>query len=235
MKQLYIIKTGDTFEEIKASLGDFEDWIANRTGLSQPVVIDVQKHDALPDVTSCRGVIISGSHDMVTENLEWSLQVEDFIRLLARHHVPTLGICYGHQLIVKALGGRVDFHPRGMELGSVRVQMKQEAKDDAIFKHLPSTFVVHVVHSQSAMSLPAGARVLAFNDFENFHAFRMESNIWGVQFHPEYTQDVMNAYIKKVCDVENRGQETLQTLLANTQDTTFANQVIPLFVDVCMR
>jgi len=57
---------------------------------------------------------------------------------------------------------------------------------------------VHVVHSQTVTSLPDGAVHLAFNAFENVHAFRFGDHAWGVQFHPEFSTGVMTGYLEAV-------------------------------------
>jgi len=229
MKKIYIIKAGTTFENIVAKYGDFEDWILKYIEGVETQVVDVQKGEEFPRIANCSGIIITGSHAMVTQEHPWSLKIEEFIKELIKFEIPLLGICYGHQLLAKSLGAKVNFHPNGMELGSVNISTTKESKSDPIFKHLPTDFDVHVVHAQSALTLPKNAVLLASNDFEKNHAFKIGANAWGVQFHPEYDANIMKAYISEVAKDKPINEEEISL---HVKDTIHANKIIKLFVDV---
>ena len=109
----YVIKAGDTFPDLIEQMGNFEDWIISGTGLApeRVRVVNAEAGEALPDPETVRGAVISGSHSMVTQGLAWSLALEDWARQMIAAKVPLLGICYGHQIMARAMGGRVDFHP----------------------------------------------------------------------------------------------------------------------------
>ena len=68
-------------------------------------------------------VVVTGAHDMVPEHALWSETASAWLRELVGRQVPTLGICYGHQLLAHALGGEVGYHPRGSEVGTVSVTL----------------------------------------------------------------------------------------------------------------
>jgi GMP synthase (glutamine-hydrolysing) len=229
MKKLYIIKAGSTFENIINDHGDFEDWIIKYIDDDYIQIIDIQNNEELPFLSSCLGVIVTGSHSMVTQELPWSLKLESFIRELVFVKIPFLGICYGHQLLAKSLGGIVDYHPNGMEVGTVNISLSQNAYNDAIFKHLPSSFEAHVVHSQSAITLPTSATLLAYNSYENNHAFKIGSNAWGVQFHPKYDENIMKLYINEVLKED---EEKRKIVLANVKECKYSNEIIRLFMDI---
>lgn len=229
MKKLYIIKAGKTFENIINEYGDFEDWILKYIDYENIEIVDIQNSGETPSLDDCLGVIITGSHSMVTQELPWSLKLELFINKVILAKIPFLGICYGHQLLAKSLGAKVDYHPKGMELGTVNLSVSNEAISDKIFKNLPLSFNVHVVHSQSALTLPKNAVLLASNEHEQNHAFRVGENAWGVQFHPEYDENVMKGYINEVLkddEVQKR------QLLENVKQSNHSNEIIKLFVNV---
>lgn len=197
MKKLYIIKVGTTFSTIAKHFGDFDKWTAAALGAVtvKTSILDVEHGAPLPQAEECAGVVITGSHAMVTDKLAWSVKLEKWIPSLLQASVPLFGICYGHQLLAQAAGGQVDFHPQGKEIGTVAVKMLSDGADDPLFHSLPQSFVVHATHAQSVLSLPPGANRLASNDYEPNHAFRLGDCAWGVQFHPEYNGDIMRAYI----------------------------------------
>jgi GMP synthase (glutamine-hydrolysing) len=134
---------------------------------------------------------------MVTDDLPWSVAIERWIPSLLAAGVPFLGICYGHQLLARAAGGEVGFHPRGKEIGTVVVNCLPVAANDRLFQQLPASFAAHVTHAQTVLRLPPGALRLAANEHEPNHAFSLGESAWGVQFHPEYTPDIMRAYVRE--------------------------------------
>jgi GMP synthase (glutamine-hydrolysing) len=231
MKKLYIIKVGSTFPATKKWFGDFDQWTANALG---PIDIDLEIVDAehgafLPKREECAGVVITGSHAMVTANMPWSVRLEKWIKSLLNARIPVFGICYGHQLLAQATGGLVDFHPRGKEIGTVCVQLLPSCSDDPIFQALPKSFLVHVTHSQTVLRLPKAAVCLAANTHEPNHAFRLGECAWGVQFHPEYDVGIMRSYIQEQAnELESAGVE-VSRLLDRVSETPIAAQILRTF------
>jgi GMP synthase (glutamine-hydrolysing) len=224
MKKLYIFKVGSTFAGTAEQLGDFEQWTSLGLGpLDIPVaVLDLEQGAELPQITECAGVVITGSHAMVTDNLPWSVQLEGWIPGLLEARVPLLGICYGHQLLARAAGGEVGYHPQGKEIGTVTIELLPAAAQDPLFRAFPSRFSGHTTHSQTVLQLPPGATRLARNSHEANHAFVLNGCAWGVQFHPEYSAEIMRAYIcQQSTDLAATGCDPVP-LLAAVTDTPIA-------------
>ncbi|MCX7797535.1 MAG: glutamine amidotransferase [Melioribacter sp.] len=233
-KKLYILKMGSTFYSVRKKYGDFEDWIIKGLGKdlnSNIQVINVVEGESLPKLSNCLGVIITGSHSMVTENKDWSLKVEKWIPLLLTENIPVLGICYGHQLIAKALGGYVDYHPGGEKMGSIQIKLTNNANDDKLFSSLPKRFFANVSHSQSVFSLPVNAQILAYDKSDSIYAYRIGENIWGVQFHPEFDKNIMNEYLLKSLDrVKNlERKKKILSILKSLKNTPQSSKLLKLF------
>ncbi|MEF8824095.1 MAG: glutamine amidotransferase [Desulfohalobiaceae bacterium] len=196
MHPILILKTGCTFAETAARQGDFEDWIIQ--GLDLPsapyIVLYPCRADRLPPPDHFSGIIITGSHAMLTRSLPWMRQTADWLAQLPQSPVPVLGICFGHHLLARALGGKVRDHPLGEEIGPVRVQTTRAARSDPLLHGFCPCFSAYAAHSQSASVLPPGAVLLARNNWEPHHAFRYGDRIWGLQFHPEFSRETIRDY-----------------------------------------
>lgn len=236
MKQIVILKVGTTFPATGEQFGDFDDWTRAALGDALPVrSVDVEHGEALPAVAQCAGVVITGSHSMVTDELPWSVATEVWLRTLLEAGTPIFGVCYGHQLLAKAAGGEVGYHPQGKEIGTVPIELLPAAQDDVIFADLPSSFLAHVTHSQTVLQLPPGATRLACNAFEPNHAYRLGEFAYGVQFHPEYSAAIMRSYIEQQADALTAAGRDVSAILDGVADTPVAASLLQRFVAMVMH
>jgi GMP synthase (glutamine-hydrolysing) len=198
-RPLAIVKAGDTHGSLREVRGDFENWVSDGLGpVGLPIVVlDPRRGDTLPPPQRLSAVIVTGSHAMVSHREPWSEDTGAWLAQAVAHGTPVLGICYGHQLLAHALGGEADDHPGGPEVGTVDIALAPAAADDPLLQSLPAHFKAQVVHWQSALKLPPGAVLLAGNGYEPHQAFRVGPRAWGLQFHPEFDDAVMRAYIDR--------------------------------------
>jgi GMP synthase (glutamine-hydrolysing) len=235
MKPLCILKTGTAIAGVPPEWGDFEHWIASVAGLCDAAWFcrEVSAGAELPAFSEVSGVIITGSPAMVTDRLEWSERSAAWLRTAVEYALPILGICYGHQLLAHALGGRVDYNPQGREIGTKPMLGTTAARHDPLFQILPARYAAHTTHSQSVLDLPAGAEILAANAFEPHHGVRFAPFAWGVQYHPEFTAPVMSKYLElraAALRQEGLNPETLQAEVSMTEE---ASALLPRFVELC--
>lgn len=195
---IWVLKVGETLPAVKAARGDFEDWIAAGLGVDPDGVPVAAVHvgDPLPDAGAVAGVVVTGSPGMVTDREDWSETAARWLAdLVERDAVPVLGICYGHQLIAHGLGGEVARNPRGREMGTVEARLSEAAgAEDPLLR--PGTYPVQMSHLESVVVAPSDARVLGETDLEPHGALRFGPRQWGVQFHPEFDQDIMRRYLE---------------------------------------
>jgi GMP synthase (glutamine-hydrolysing) len=231
MKSLYILKVGTTYPAIAKLLGDFDVWTTEALGDVDIdiCILDVEHGAPLPSAAECAGIVVTGSHSMVTDGLPWSVELEEWIASSLDTGTPYFGICFGHQLLARAAGGDVGFHPQGEEIGTVHIHLLPDCAHDVLFKSLPQTFLAHVSHSQSVLRLPPRATRLAFNVYEPHHAFRIGECAWGVQFHPEFNVDIMKSYIKEdAAELASAGLNIPELLWA-VNETPIAAQTLRNF------
>jgi len=127
--------------------------------------------------------VVTGSRSSVYWDDPWIDGLTDWIRTAADRGLPILGVCYGHQALAAALGGRVAAMD-DIELGYR--ESRRVVSDDPVLGGLAPTFIAFETHSDQVVDLPPGATLLAEND-RGVQAFR-HGDCWGVQFHPEYDQ-----------------------------------------------
>ena len=231
-KPLLIIQTGKTFSDISKTQGDFADWIA--AGLGNPpnqLRINAWEVSVFPSPSSLAGIVLSGSHAMVTDREDWSERLAVWLRICVEEGIPVLGICYGHQLLAQAMGGEVGYRAQGIEIGTHIVSVTEHAAEDAMFKNLPAQFPAQLVHSQSVLRLPSNAIALANSAAETHQAFRIGSCAWGVQFHPEFNADAMRAYIQQKANHLIEQHQNPEALIAAVRDTPQASLLLQWFAD----
>jgi len=208
MKPVLIIRTGRAPDPIRARHGDFPHWFRLGAQLSpgRIRVVDVEAGEELPAPDDVAGALITGSAAMVTERAPWSERTAGWIRNAMDVELPMFGVCYGHQLMSHALGGRVDYLPGGREIGTISLRVLDAAKGDPLAGALPAQFRAHATHEQSVLELPKDTTVLVSSDRDPNHLVRYGKNAMSAQFHPEFNADVMRAYIhRKQNDMKREG------------------------------
>lgn len=216
-----IVQPGEKLPALAGYPGDFADWILAGMGLEPKRARLVYPHrgDALPPAEEPGPVVITGSGAMVTAGDAWMQRSADWLAQAAAAGRPVLGICFGHQLLAHALGGRVLDNPLGAEVGTVVLTLDPAAANDPLFAGLTTPLRVHVSHLQSVTELPPGARRLAASEIDPNQAFIWGERAWGVQFHPEFSAAVARAYLEfhsPTLRAQGRNPGTLATTIAHT-------------------
>jgi len=231
MKPLLIMKTGSTLASLRARGEDFHDWIIRELQVDpdQVHITAVDEGETLPATADVSGVVITGSPAMVTDGAPWNDVAAEWLREAIAADLPVLGICYGHQLLAYACGGKVDYHPAGREIGTVDVSLMQASDTDPLLADLPAEFPAHATHSQSVLVLPANAVHLARSEHDDHHAFRVGAAAWGLQFHPEFDAGIMKTYIEeRASELREEGWD-VDRLLAQVSDTPEATGLLSRF------
>ncbi len=189
-----ILRTGSTVPELLARKGDYEAWFARACGLplDRFEVIDGTRLDSpLPDPGNVDGLIITGSAARVHDHEPWSVRCGEWSRAVWAAGVPTLGVCYGHQLLGEVLGGEVGPNPNGREMGVLPV----EVEDDPLFEGLGRRFLTILTHLDAVNRPPPGAEVIGGTALCAVQAMRLGAHGRTVQFHPEFDAEVIAHYI----------------------------------------
>jgi GMP synthase (glutamine-hydrolysing) len=198
-------------------------------GVADFLQVDVFRQETLPTPGNVAGVVVTGSAAMVSEKEDWSERTAAWLETAVKTGIPVLGVCYGHQLLAHALGGRVGRNPRGRQIGTVQAQLTADGKDDSLLGHLSETFAAQTSHLESVLELPPESTRLAISPRDDNFAIRFAKNAWGIQFHPEFSEPVMLEYIRHRADaIRGEGQDP-DHLLAQVIDTPQARSTLPRF------
>lgn len=234
LKPLAILKTGRKIDSLQPIPGDYEDWIAAGMGWDSDrlLVIDAAAGGPLPAPGEISGIAVTGSGAMVTDEAPWMLDAAVWLAGAVQQDVPVLGICFGHQLLGHALGGRVDFNPRGVEVGTVEVTLTPAAAEDPLFRALPPAFPAQVSHRQSVLELPPGATLLGSSAMEPHQGFAVGPRAWGVQFHPEFDERMIGHFVNHYREILERQGRSVQALQEAVRPTPQSRLVLERFAQI---
>jgi GMP synthase (glutamine-hydrolysing) len=189
-----VVVTGTPIESARLRRGGFAALLRDELGAARPAFVELDATAApLRDLRGFRAVLVTGSAASVVERAPWMLSTEARLRDAVQAGTPVLGICFGHQLLGQALGGRVAKNPRGREIGTVRLELLRQ---DPLLDRAHDPFLVNMTHLDSVLELPPGAEVLARSALDPHAAVRFGPRAWGVQFHPEIDAEVMADYVR---------------------------------------
>ena len=194
--KLLIISAGPGIDQIRDQYGHATDWISNLV-TSSNIQIDTNNIYANEDFDKSYydGWIITGSASSVIDNHDWIKLLKNKIIYANKYSIPILGICFGHQIISSALGGDVTHNDRGWELGSYKIDITEAGLSSKLFNNIELNDYFYFSHEDIVSKLPIGAVELANNSM-GLQSFSVANQIFGVQFHPEFTVDIMDQYVK---------------------------------------
>jgi GMP synthase (glutamine-hydrolysing) len=112
------------------------------------------------------------------------------------------------------------------------VQLIDSLTENPLLGYLPKSFAAQTSHSEVVLELPPGAARLATSPLDDNFVIRFTENVWGVQFHPEFSAPVMSEYIHhRAGAIREEGLDP-EHLLENTTETEEASLVLRRFVDM---
>lgn len=129
------------------------------------------------DAGQADGWVITGSRHGAYEDHPWIPPLEDLIRDIQKSGNPLIGVCFGHQVIAQALGGKVEKFQGGWAVGRTDYDLDGQSVS------------LNAWHQDQVTELPEGARVVGQNGFCRNAMVAYGDTIWTVQAHPEYSDD----------------------------------------------
>jgi GMP synthase (glutamine-hydrolysing) len=221
-----ILKPGSTFAEMIERFGDYDAWFVRALG--PDVGTRVHGPDGrLPEPGDVDAWIVTGARSSVLDEGTEVERLLDWIREVVVRQVPLLGVCYGHQAVAAALGGRVERHAAGWEIGTVEVELTDEGRSDLLFAGFPHRFLVHTTHEDQVAEAPPGATILARNDHTPFQALGIGESIRTVQFHPEVDEQIARDFVDRRRHLIHDSPVVAETTIGRRTLANFVQGFVP--------
>lgn len=233
MRPILIVKSGSTSPAVAQRFGDFEDWFLRVLG-RWPGGYEVSSpENGLGDPERPAGILVTGSPASVRDRERWMEDLKAWLEEVVRLDRPLLAVCFGHQLLAEALGGTVQEHPKGWEIGRIQVALTAAGRADPLFRDLPDRLTVMATHEDEVAQPPPGVVSLAGNAHSPLQAFRVGSRVRAVQFHPEAPVGAIRLLIREragAIALKNGGRGTVDQLLAQLAPSPDGTRVLRNFL-----
>lgn len=171
-----ILQTGHSPEGLIAEFGDYGEMFATllRGHGFEFVIFDVENGELPPGPDAADGWLITGSRHAVYEDHQWIPPLIAHLRAAFAAGQPIVGICFGHQILAKALGGRVEKFKGGWEVGATEYVLEGRR------------LTLNAWHQDQVVERPAGARLLASAPNCENAILAYGDSALTFQPHPEY-------------------------------------------------
>lgn len=139
--------------------------------------LDLVRYDTIGGVVpgspdECEGWVVTGSRHSAYEDLDWIVRLRAFVRSVRRAGTPFVGICFGHQVLAHATGGRAE-QAAAWGVGAHDIVKGERAR-------------LLYMHQDQVVALPAGATLLASTDHCQHAVVAVDDAMIGIQAHPEF-------------------------------------------------
>ncbi|MDI9818033.1 MULTISPECIES: GMP synthase [unclassified Legionella] len=216
-------------EQFSTEHGQYPDMFASLLHQADPGLTFSVYHaleNKLPNhIDAAEAYLITGSRHGVNEGFPWISNLEAFILELHMAQKKMLGICFGHQLIAKALGGKVVMAAKGWGVG---MSINKITGKKPWMTPEQEELNLLVSHREQVVELPLGAEVLASSDFCPFYMMQIGNHFLTIQGHPEFSKAYSQALIEDRRNILGKevSEQGLMSLELKADDGLFAKWMV---------
>lgn len=229
-----ILQADPVYPELRERFGNYPAMfrvLLDRVGYEPPpefVTFDVENGEYPASLEACDGYLITGSKAGANDDAAWIRRLEAFVVACHEERIPLVGICFGHQLIAKALGGKVETTASGWGVGVHSHRIVAQAP----FMSPPCRALSLLVsHRDQVVELPDGAELLASSDFCPIAMYRVGNHIYAQQSHPEFVREYARGMLERRREIlgEARYREGIDSLTRETNEELVARWILNFF------
>ncbi|EEF29614.1 gamma-glutamyl peptidase 5 [Ricinus communis] len=140
------------------------------------------------EIETFDGFVITGSCNDAHGNDVWICKLLNLLKKLDSKKKKILGICFGHQILARALGGKTGRAVSGWDIGVTAIHFSSSSK---LFSSQKTPLSIIECHRDEVRQLPPKAEVMAWSAKTGIEMFKFGDHIMGIQGHPEYTRDIL--------------------------------------------
>ena len=198
-----------------------EKWLSPHFSEATFSEVGIAAGNNLPDPNCFDGVIVSGSEKRVYDDCEWMQPLKAYLRSLMQAQVPIFGICFGHQVMAEAFGGKAEKSSHGFVVGA----QSYTENDDS--------YSAYAMHRDQVVQVPESATVTASATYCPVAALSYDFPARSVQFHPEFKTPLVTEAIEVFDGNLLSGKEAQSARNSmkqgNVQETLYAIEITDFF------
>ncbi len=218
-----ILQTGIVPEDLSPTYGEYPDMFKTFLGGHNFEFEDYSVvTGTLPgSINECEGWLVTGSKHGAYEDHDWIPKLEDFIREVYAANLPIVGICFGHQIMAQALGGKVIKYNGLWGMGTQEYTHPDGTKTKLL-----------AMHQDQVVEKPPEAEIVASNDFCKMAGLAYKKRALSFQPHPEFSHEFMEGLIKNRAGVtipNDQAEPALEGVYAANDAAKYAERIANFF------
>ena len=219
MVNIGLLECDHVIERFRHLAGDYREMFAALLDRHAPHLslecFDVCNGELPASLDACDAYLCTGSRSSVYDDVGWIHSLKDFVRRAYEAGRPFVGVCFGHQMLAEALGGKTAMARQGWGVG---IHCVEVVRPEAWMQPSQASYKLQFMHQDQVERLPEHGVLLGHSDHCPVAMFRVGRTMLGIQAHPEFPVAYSEALL--VDRTERIGAERVQTAQASLNQAT---------------